>query len=92
MRDLPELVSDLVQLSRDYVRQEAFGPARQLGRVAGFSLAAALLFGLGGVLLGVVGMRALARVLPEVWSWAAYVVSAVVLAGVAGGILWAGRR
>lgn len=92
LRTLPDRVTELIELSKAYLRQETVEPARRLGKLAGFSLGAAALFAIGGVLLAVAGMRALTGALAESWSWAGYVISAAVLGGVAGGVLWMGRR
>ena len=92
VKDLPEMVGELLQMSKDYLRQEALGPARRLGRVAGYGVGAGVAFAIGGVLWAVVGMRALARGLPDGWDWSAYVMAAAVLAVVVAGVVAAARR
>lgn len=92
LRDLPDMITDLVELSKEYLRQEAFGPARRVGKVTAFSLGGALLVGVGLVLISVAGMRAVVSTLPEAWTWAGYLISALVLGGAGAGILWMGRR
>jgi hypothetical protein len=90
VRELPDQVTELVELSKEYLRQETLEPAKTLGRVAGMSLAAALLWGIGGVLLAVAGTRTLLRVLPggDLWSALGLVIAAVVLGGVAALVMW----
>jgi hypothetical protein len=58
--------NELVSLLWRYVLQETTGPLKSLGRVLGFGSAAALMFGIGGVL----GLIGLLRVLEtETGSW-----------------------
>jgi hypothetical protein len=86
VRELPELVREFVDMSKDYMRQETLEPAKQLGRFAGFGIAAALAFALGALFLSVAGVRYLRDLLPEGpnWSALAYIIAAVVLGLVAG--------
>lgn len=86
---LPELISDFVATAKDYLRQETIEPAKRLGRYGGFSAAAGLVAALAVVPLAVAGNRLLIEVLPgdpshRMWSGLAYVVSALVLLGLAG--------
>ena len=92
---LPQLVLELRDLVVTYVRQETIVPLRQLGRYAGFGVGGALLLGLGVVLLGVGGLRALQTETGDTftgdWSWVPYliVVGALLLGGAAA---WKTRR
>lgn len=83
--ELPELVSEFVDLSKDYLRQETLEPAKQLGRLAGFSVAAAVSFAVAVVFLSLAALRFLIDVLPEGANWEAlgYVITAVGAASVA---------
>jgi len=92
---LPQLVLELRDMVVTYVRQETVVPLRQLGRYIGFGLAGALLLGLGVVLLGVGGLRALQTETGDTftgdWSWAPYlIVFAALLIG--GALTWKTRR
>jgi hypothetical protein len=75
---LPQLVLELRDLVVTYVKQETVVPLRQLGRYAGFGIVGALLLGLGVILLGVGGLRALQTETGETftgdWSWAPYLI------------------
>ena len=84
-RELPEMVTELVDLSRSYVDEEIVVPAKQLGRYTGVSVLAGAVVSLGVVLLAVAAFRGLAMVLPEgaYWSALAYVVVALVMVGLA---------
>ena len=91
---LPQLVLELRDLVVGYVKQETVVPLRQLGRYIAFGLAGALLLGLGVVLLGVGGLRALQSETGDTfradWSWAPYGI--VFFASLIGGALaWKAR-
>lgn len=94
LRELPEQVSELIDLSKEYLRQETIEPVKRLGRVFGMGFAASVLFSIGALLLSVAGMRLMVRVLPEgqLWSALGVFISFVVLAGVAGLIMWRASR
>jgi hypothetical protein len=92
---LPQLVLELRDLVVDYVKQETIVPIKQLGRYVGFGIVGSLLLGLGVVLLGMGGLRALQTETGETftgdWSWAPYgVMFVVMLAG--GGLTWKVRN
>lgn len=94
LRELPEHVSELIDLSKQYLRQETIEPAKRLGRVFGMGFAAAVLISIGALLLSVAGMRLMVRALPEgqLWSALGVFISFVVLAGLAGLIMWRASR
>lgn len=89
-KELPQLVTDLADLSKRYLEQEAVQPLKRLGRFAGMGLGAgaiwmftALFFGLGVY----VGML---QVLPEGdwWVVLARFVTVLATGAVAGIIGW----
>ena len=86
---LPQLVVELRELVIAYVKQETVVPLRQLGRYIGFGIVGSLLLGMGVVLLGMGGLRALQTETGSTftgnWSWAPYGIMFVTL--VAGGSL-----
>ena len=88
--ELPELVGEFVEMSKEYLRQETLEPAKELGRYAGFSLAAALSFALGVFFLAIAGLRGLVALLPDGPNWSAlgYVLAALSLVAIAGLIVW----
>jgi len=85
VRELPQLVREFVDLSKDYMRQETLEPAKQLGRFAGVGLIAAAAFTLGALFLSVAGVRLVRDLLPDGPNWSAlgYLVTAIVLGLVA---------
>ncbi|MGZ8783998.1 MAG: phage holin family protein [Acidimicrobiia bacterium] len=92
--ELPQLAGELLDLSKQYLRQETLEPAKRLGKVAGLSVGAGILVAIGVILLATAGMRYLIEVLPEGGLWPALALfsSALVLAGVAGIIVWRATR
>jgi hypothetical protein len=68
-KEIPELVSELATMSREYLRQEIVEPAKKLGRFAGFGMGAAALFSLAGVLLTLGLFSLLRRLLPDTPWW-----------------------
>lgn len=83
--ELPELVKEFTDLSRDYLLQETVEPAKRLGRFAAYSFAAAVSFAVGVVLLSLAGMRWIVRAMPDGPNWTAtgYLISALALVLVA---------
>lgn len=93
-QELPELVSELVTMSKDYLRQEAVEPARRLGKYAGYGLGGAALFAFAAFLL-TLGLFALfRRVLPDTpwWGVAARFFTFLGAGGVAAFIGWRATR
>lgn len=89
-REIPALTSELVELSKEYLRQETIEPAKRLGKLVGFSLLAGLLFGIGGVLLSIAGLRVINDALPEsdLWTSLGFVVTALLALVVAGAVVY----
>lgn len=92
--ELPELVREFTEMSKQYLLQETVEPAKQLGRYAGFSLAASLCFALATIFLGIAGLRGLFAVLPDGPNWEAlaYVLAALGAVVVAGIVVWLTAR
>jgi hypothetical protein len=80
--ELPQLVTEFVDMSKEYLRQETLEPAKRLGRFAGLTIAASLLFAVGGLLLAIAGVRGIIYLLPEGpnWSGLGYVIAAIAIA------------
>ncbi len=81
IQDIPVLVREFYELAKSYLLQETVEPAKRLGRFAGYSLVAAVLWTLAVVFLAVAGLRTVYDLLPNTpyWEALAYVGSAVVL-------------
>ena len=84
--ELPQMVTEFVDLSKEYLRQETLEPAKQLGRFAGFTIGASVLFAIGGLLLSIAGMRGIIYLLPVGPNWSAlgYILGALAIAIVIG--------
>lgn len=100
VKEIPELIQESVDISKQYLRQETIEPAKRLGKAFGLGFAAAALFSLTALLGGIAGNRWIIRALPEgrtltesrVWSGLGYVISAAALFAIAGIVIWFGRR
>lgn len=91
---LPQLVLELKELVVGYLKQETVVPIKQLGRYVAFGIAGAFLLGLGVLLIGVGGLRALQTETGDTfigdWSWAPYgIVFVALLLG--GALTWKAR-
>ena len=87
-KSIPQVASELWELSIAYAKQETIDPLKGLGRFLGFGVGGAILLGLGSVLLGLSGLRALQTETGSSFtgnlSWIPYgivALSAVLLAG-----------
>jgi hypothetical protein len=68
-QEIPQIVTDLFTMSRDYLRQETVEPAKRLGRAAGMGIGAGAIFAVAAM-FGGLGFYALYRqVLPEGDWW-----------------------
>jgi Putative Actinobacterial Holin-X, holin superfamily III len=92
-KSLPEVVSELWTLTRDYAKQETIDPLKGVGRYLGFGLGGAVMGGLGVLLLMFALLRALqtqtGTALTGSWSWVPYFV-VVAVAGLV--VAWAVSR
>lgn len=84
--ELPDLVSEFVDLSKSYLRQETIEPAKRLGRYAGFVAGAGLAFALAGVFFGIALTRLFLGVLPDgdYWTVLGYLLGVLSIGAVAG--------
>ncbi len=81
-------MKETVGMLRRYVVQETVGPLKHIGRSAAYGTAGALLTGVGAVLLMLAVLRVLqtetASVFAGNWSFAPYLLTAVVALGAIG--------
>lgn len=68
-KELPQLVSELVDMSKEYLRQETVEPAKALGRFAGIGLAAGFVFAIAALFAGLAAYALYRQVLPEGEWW-----------------------
>lgn len=92
--ELPELVTEFVDMSKEYLRQETVEPAKRLGRFTGYAISASFLFAIGGILLSIAGMRGIIYLLPDGPNWEAlgYILTALAIGVIIGGVIAAAQR
>ncbi len=88
--EIPQIASELVEMSREYLRQETLEPAKRLGKNAALGVGGAFALSVGGFFLAWGLYHLLKMVLPE-GEW--YVVlarflTAVGAGGAAGLVVW----
>jgi hypothetical protein len=80
-----EVVADLVDLLKNYARQETVDPLKSLGRFVGFGAGAAVCWGIAGTLIAVGALRVVQVETRDLfdgnWTWVPYI-AALVLSGV----------
>jgi apolipoprotein N-acyltransferase len=93
-QELPQLVTEFVDMSKEYLRQETLEPAKQLGRYSGFAIGAAIAFAFGALFLGIAGMRWIVQLLPDGPNWQAlgYILAALALGLIAAMIVGVANR
>lgn len=90
VQEIPELTSELIDMSREYLRQETIEPLKKLGKHAGFGLGAAFVMSIGAFLLAWGLYYGLVMLYPE-GEWLvvlARLTTAVVAAAAAGIVVW----
>jgi preprotein translocase subunit SecF len=93
-REIPQLTNELIDMSREYLKQETLEPAKQLGRHAGKGLGGALAIALGAFLM-VLAVYSWLRVLLPSGAWwvvLARFLTALVAAGGAALVGWRMNR
>lgn len=88
--EIPQITTELVDLSREYLRQEVLEPAKQLGSQAGMGVGGAVVMAIGAVCLAWALYYGLQLVLPdgEWWVVLARGLTAIAAAGAAAVIVW----
>lgn len=93
-QDIPQIATELVDMSREYMRQEVVEPAKQLGRQAGMGVGGATVASLGAFLLAWALYHLLKVVLPD-GEWfvvLARFLTALGAAGALGLVVWRMQR
>ncbi len=94
INEIPNLASELVDLSKTYLQEQTIAPAKRLGRVAGISLAGGVLLAAGFLLLAIAGVRVVVDLLPDGRAWMAlgFAIGTVVAGGIGALIIWRASR
>ena len=50
-QEIPQLTTELIDMSRDYLRQETIEPAKKLGKHAGLGIGGAIVLAIGAICL-----------------------------------------
>ena len=89
-QEIPQITNELVDMSREYLRQEVAEPAKQLGKQAGLGIGGAIIVALGAFLAAWGVYYGLVLWLPEGEWWVvlARFITAVIAAGLAGLVVW----
>ena len=93
-QEIPQIATELVDMSREYLRQETIEPAKRLGRNAGMGVGGALVMSLGAFALSWALYHLLKVLLPQ-GEWyvvLARLLTAVGAAGSMGLVLWRMQR
>ena len=77
--EIPQLVTELFEMSKRYLEQEALAPLRRTARYAGYSLLGGVFFAVGWILMTIAFVRLVLDLLPDsmLWSAFAYLIGAV---------------
>ncbi len=89
-QEIPQIATELVDMSREYLRQETLEPAKRLGKYAGLGIGGAIVMSIGAVCLAWGLYYGLTLVLPEGEWWVVLArgITAIVSAGAAGIFAW----
>jgi Putative Actinobacterial Holin-X, holin superfamily III len=89
-QEIPQIATELVDMSREYLRQETIEPAKALGKEAGMGIGGAIVLAIGSVCLAWGFYYGLQLLLPEGEWWVVLSrgSTALVAAGAAGLIGW----
>lgn len=89
-QEIPQIATELVELSRDYLRQEVLDPAKELGKHAGMGIGGGVVMAIGAIFLTWGLYYGLTLWLPEGEWWVVLArgITTIVAAGAAGLIAW----
>jgi hypothetical protein len=68
-KEIPQLATELVDLSKQYLRQEVLEPLKKVGAHLGFGLGAGLLFAFAALFIALGAYQLYLAVLPEGEWW-----------------------
>ncbi|MGD2060646.1 MAG: phage holin family protein [Acidimicrobiia bacterium] len=89
-QEIPQLTTELVEMSREYLRQETLEPAKRLGKQAGMGIGGAIVLSIGAICLTWGLYYGLVLLLPEGDWWVVLSrgLTAIAAAAAAGIIGW----
>ena len=87
-KSIPQVMTELWEMTVSYAKQETVEPLKGLGRFIAFGAAAAILGGIGIIMLTLAGLRGLQDHndgrLDGSWNWVPYLVALVLLGALIG--------
>ena len=88
--EIPQITTELVEMSREYLLQETVEPAKRLGKQAGMGVGGAIIMSIGAVCLAWGLYYGLQLLFPEGEWWVVLsrFLTALVAAGAAGLVAW----
>ncbi len=88
--EIPQLTTELIEMSREYLRQETIEPAKRLGKTAGMGIGGAMAISLGAFFLVLALYNGLKMWLPtgEWYVVLSRLLAALGAAGAAGLVVW----
>jgi Putative Actinobacterial Holin-X, holin superfamily III len=89
-QEIPQIATELIDMSREYLLQETIEPAKRLGKVAGMGVGGAIVMSLGAFLMAWALYHALKIVFPtgEWWVVLSRFLTALAAAGTAAIVVW----
>lgn len=90
-QEIPQIATELVDMSREYLRQETLEPAKKLGKQAGMGIGGAIVMGIGAVLLAWGLYYGMTLLLPEGEWWIVLARGITAIAAAAGAGIFAWR-
>lgn len=89
-QEIPQIATELVEMSREYLRQETLEPVKKLGKHAGMRIGGAIIMAIGAVCLAWGLYYGLTMLLPdgEWWVVLARGLTAIAAGGTAGIFAW----
>lgn len=91
-KSIPQVATELWELSVAYAKQETIDPLKGLGRFLGFGVGGAVLLGIGSVLLVLSGLRALQTETDSTFTgnltWAPYLIVTAASLALIGLVIW----
>ena len=86
-KSIPQVVTELKELTISYAKQETIDPLKGLGRFVAYGVGGSLVLAMGLGMLGLAGLRALQTETGSTftgnWSWVPYIITTAVLGLVA---------
>ena len=89
-QEIPNIASELIEMSREYLRQETLEPAKQLGVQAGMGIGGAIILAIGAICLAWAAYYGIQLLFPETEWWVVLArgVTAILCAGAATVVGW----